>query len=145
VLEAIRYYLKVISEPTLTEAQRLTALVGALDRLAWAYHDLPDCAPTDDDCEPPKRQDISEGLRQAFPSLGSYATSDPLAGVEQPILVADGIDDIADIAADLADAAWRWEHVGEANAIWHLKLLHGHWGRHLLDLRSYLHAKLHGW
>jgi hypothetical protein len=145
MLDAIRQYLALISDTSLADDQRLHSLACALDRLAWEYHGLPDSGPADDNREPPARTDLSDAIKRAFPSLGWYPCSDSLKGIEESPLMCDGLDDVADIAATMIEAMWRWENLGEADAAWYLRLVYGHWGRHLHNLRSYLHATLHGW
>jgi len=59
-------------------------------------------------------------------------------------MTGDAIDDLADIYGDLIGVSWLWENSGEADAVWHFRFgYQTHWGRHLLDLRSYLHWKLY--
>jgi hypothetical protein len=54
-----------------------------------------------------------------------------------------GWDDLADITSDLREVLWCWENTSEADAAWHFRFLYQiHWGRHLHNLRSYLHMRL---
>lgn len=61
---------------------------------------------------------------------------------ESEIGVGDAVDDLADIAMDLAGVAWRFEHTSAADALWHYEHLYRiHWGEHLRDLQRFLHEQ----
>jgi hypothetical protein len=83
-----------------------------------------------------------------FPELGFYHSpaSVPFEAEEDPTLsLGDRIDDVADIAGELMEVVWRWENNGPADAVWYFRFSYeGHWGRHLHDLRRYLHALMFG-
>jgi hypothetical protein len=64
--------------------------------------------------------------------------------MRQEPYVGDAIDDLAEIHADLNGAAWHIEQGVPANAAFYAKLLFGHWGAHALNLKRYVHARLHG-
>jgi len=121
----------------------LQALATSLDAVLFAFGKLGEGEAADDEEEPPVNlaQTWEAALRKSFPDLGWYPWADPLGDEHSAPLMADAIDDAADIAADLAEALWRWERYGEADATWYLSLMFPHWGRHLLNLRSYLHAR----
>lgn len=140
--EAIISYLELVNGPQLPAEGRLAALASALDRLAHAMAAVAD-APAEEDREPPHiaQSAVLGRVRANFPELGSYPWADPLGNLDFPELVSDAADDAADIAQDLAESLWRFDHLGEADAHWHLTLhFRVHWGRHLFNLRSYLHA-----
>jgi hypothetical protein len=145
MIDAIRSFLALLESEPGNDTHRLRTLARALDGLAHAYHDLRDGAAADGTAEPPKRASYADTLRKRYPELGIYPWVDPRATYDATQLMGDALDDVADIAADMAEAAWRWDHLGEADAAWYLHLMHGHWGRHLLNLRSYLHALIHEW
>ena len=144
MIEAIQLYLAAalqISPPS------IEALAMALDRLALAYGEAPCGAPADEDTEAPDhdRGAIRRLVADRFPELGFYAVVDPLAVLPETPLVGDAIDDIAEIADDLSEVLWRFTAVGADDAYWHFRFdYQTHWGRHLHDLRSYIHAKLFG-
>ena len=139
-IEAARHFLALVwdrappAEPALAEA---------LDRLASAYHATPDSPPAELDPEPPAQDwaALQAAVAERFPELGFYAVADPLAPPESPVMLADAIDDIADITRDLREVVWRAETLGTSDGEWCFRLLYFHWGRHLRELALYLHAR----
>jgi hypothetical protein len=121
-------------------------LAGALDELALAYHEVPEGRAATGIEEPPRRD--GAGLRAIisarFPDYRYYAIVDPLNLTPDMVGIGDAIDDLVDIASDLAEAVWRFDHLGADDAHWFLRLLHFHWGRHLRELSLYLHARRFG-
>ena len=81
-------------------------------------------------------------MEARFPNLGPYNvaqyTTTQLG--ESGCIIGDAVEDLADIALDLLEVEWRWEHNSEDDAMWSLKnsFLH-HWGEHLRCLQLYLH------
>lgn len=142
---AARRFLRLISEG---EPPNDEELARALDELAMAYHDTPEGAPGDEDDDYPHaslddyKRCYAE-LASRFPAHGYYAVADPSETVPQESLVADAIDDLADIARELEEVLWRFDRFGADDAHWHFKLAYRtHWGRHLRELSHYLHAKI---
>lgn len=121
-------------------------LALALDELALAFHDVPEGRAATGIEEPPRRD--GAGLRTIisarFPDYGYYAIVEPLELTPDGVGIGDAIDDLVDIAGDLAEAVWRFDHLGADDAHWFLRLLHFHWGRHLRELSLYLHARRFG-
>jgi hypothetical protein len=149
VLPAIHAYLNLFRDPPQSQDEALPRLARTLDALAAAIHELPegDVSPDNDAVEEETKPLNAEytRFREAailrFPTLGLYPWSDPLGDIDEPRMMGDAIDDIADIAVDLRRALWRWEHVGESDAAWHLHFgYRSHWGAHLHNLRAYLHV-----
>ncbi len=60
-------------------------------------------------------------------------------------MINDALDDLCDIHRDLNDTLWHFERGDIATGLWYAKLMFGHWGRHLIDLKSYLHKQLMDW
>jgi hypothetical protein len=118
----------------------LRDLARTLDALASAYHETEDGEPADFDAEPPKFDYPATRMEAAarFPSLGLYSA---MALEPGEMLTGDAVDDLADIIRDMREVTWRWEHLGESDARWMFRLGYSHWGQHLFDLRSYLHAQ----
>jgi hypothetical protein len=118
-------------------------LAQALDELALACHETPQGAPAPTNQDPPARD--SDALRTIitarFPDYGVYAVVNPLDPSPVSVGTGDAIDDLVDIAGDLAEAVWRFDHLGADDAHWFLHLLHFHWGRHMRELSLYLHAR----
>jgi hypothetical protein len=146
VIEAVREYLDLLGREPL-QGRALPVLARALDRLALAYHDTESMVLDDTDTPDPPSQDYRQLRDQAvrcFPELGYYHTPSSLPleiESEATLTLGDGIDDVADITGELTQIVWRWENNGSAEAVWYFRLgYESHWGRHLHDLRGYLHT-----
>jgi hypothetical protein len=140
MIEAIQEFLSVALEAIPAE---LDALAPALDRLALAYSETPAGAPSEREEASPERDHTSLQHRivARFPALGFYAVADPLTVPPDPPTLGDAIDDIADIVIDLSEVLWRSATMGTDDARWYFKFSYeSHWGRHLHELRSYIHA-----
>lgn len=124
-------------------APDLAKLASYLDELAQIFHETPAGAPTDTSvlAVQPDYKELYSAIGARFPDLGLYATADPREVVMVKPEVGDAIDDLADIARDLCEVVWRWENNGpdDANCAFRFGY-QAHWGRHLHDLRSYIHA-----
>jgi hypothetical protein len=141
MIAAIHSFLDAARGPA---APEITALSKALDSLAAAYHMTPAGAASDSDVDPPEADynEVRSRIAPRFPMLGLYAVSDPLTLTGER-MVGDAIDDIADIALVLTETLWRWDNLGFDDAYWHFRSTYQiHWGRHLHELRSCLHAVL---
>jgi multidrug efflux pump subunit AcrA (membrane-fusion protein) len=120
------------------------ALAVALDQLALAYHRCEkqfDGTPYPD---PPQREHgrILALARSRFPNYGYYNTPDEVSTnlASTRIVVADAINDIAEISGDMHKTLWRWENTSEVDALWHFQWgYHFHWGAHLRGLQFYLY------
>ncbi|MES2988066.1 MAG: hypothetical protein V4808_09185 [Pseudomonadota bacterium] len=73
-----------------------------------------------------------------------YPVADPLAPIDDGKMLADAIDDLADMTRDLREVIWRDEILGPDDAAWAFHLLAYHWGGHARELGLYLHARQHG-
>ena len=120
---------------------------AALHRLLDQLESARDCVEFDfDDRAYPEPPDWPYEARRAlvcerFARYGMYDATDPARdlGHEDMTYVADAIDDIADIAGELFDVVWLWEHTSQGNALWYFHFSYGaHWGKHLRELKSYL-------
>ena len=144
-LAVLRRFLTLVTEG---QPPSLEELARALDELAMTVHDTPEGDPADSDAEPPEGdyKAMHAHLSARFPDFGFYPVVDPAgAPGEEEAVVGDAIDDLADIIQDLEELCWRFDNLGPHDAYWHLHLLYrAHWGRHLRDLSSYLHAKQFG-
>jgi hypothetical protein len=123
------------------EDQRLLA---ALDRLLADLHLLPEGTSSDSDSLHSREGHMSmrQRVSERFPCYGMYLVADPLAPVDSKPMVADAIDDIADLTTDLREAAWRAQNVSMDDAHWFLKLMLWHITEHARGLAKYLHAKV---
>jgi hypothetical protein len=130
-------------------ADALRALARALDQVALAYHDVPDCPP--DDREGEAVDEKAPGLRlrvcASFPELGQYWEADlsPDAELDKLLQLADARDDLEEIIEALAGIKWRAEHWGPGAAAYSARLFQPHTLSHLLGLRRFLHQCLFGW
>lgn len=121
-----------------------TALVEILDRLAGAIHEAPRGETTDDVDAPERRYETMRSLVvERFPNYGFYGSGCLLdLDKKDERFVGDAIDDIADIALDLHEAAWTWDNVGVEDGLWMFHFgFEYHWGMHLRELQTYLHRK----
>ena len=89
-------------------------IAAALDQLMAAYRQMPSDAASDSDVEPPVRggDELYQQVAERFPDYGLCPTVDPLAEVDQPVMMGDAIDDIADITKDVREALWYFETLG---------------------------------
>lgn len=142
ITAAITHYLAVLEgrdNPTLSDLAR------ALDRLVMTYHSTEDVEPDGDD--DPHIDLLEEELRigkaaaDAFPMLGWYAVADPEDEPDQKVAYSISIGDLAEIATDLRRVLWLFENASFNDAVWDFRFgYQTHWGRHLHELRPYLHA-----
>ena len=65
----------------------------------------------------------------------------PLEVYEPTLMMADSIDDIADITKDMRDTIWLGKHVGLDQAHSSYVQFYFHWGQHARELSLYLHAR----
>ncbi len=135
----IQRYLDLVERSSASAAENERALGLLLDQLALATHASGPSAPATD-WEAPSREysAVRADVAPRFPNYGLYRA----AGTEphDDFLVADAIDDIADIAMDLSGVLWLWENVGETDAVWQFHFDFGsHWGSHLRGLQWYVH------
>lgn len=124
----------------------VAVLARLLDRLALAQHTELESFDDADHPDPPAwpYDERRQQAESSFPQLGYYNVALDVAAVPgtSACAVGDAIDDIADIAGDLADVRWCFEHTSEADALWHFRALYDlHWGKHLRRLQLYLHER----
>jgi hypothetical protein len=143
LIDAVRAYLALLRAPPDTEIEALRALARARDQLSCAYHDTSP-VDVDDSNDPPELatyEDMRITAARAFPGFGFYAVARPGDVPPSEGSTADAIDDLADIALELLRVEWRWINNGPADANWEFCWgYRSHWGRHLHDLRGYVHA-----
>jgi len=142
--EAIRAYLDLFSQERSPKEVNCEDLVEVLDRLLVAYHDTRDAAPDSETHPPSLSYDaVRKRVQRSFPGFGYYAWSPPETLPGDAVMTGDAVDDLADIYKELSGVAWLSENSSNADAVWHFRFgFRSHWGRHLLDLRSYLHWRL---
>ncbi|WP_394270032.1 DUF5063 domain-containing protein [Qipengyuania sp.] len=143
IRHAIERFLGQLDRDPTDDQIGLRSLAISLDNLVSVYFTTVDVEPTDGPDAP--AMDYSSFARRAnraFPELGSYPYADPGGESGQDeLLVADAIDDIADIAGDLSEVLWLLNAGREIDAIWDFRFGYQyHWGDHLHSLRHYLHS-----
>src|SRR5690349_3164799 len=139
-------FLELLRNGKSEDSRELEVLELALDRLALILHFIGDIP--DDAKEYSEELDRNYGrwralIAKRFPSFGYYnipSTISVRVG-EAEIQTGDAIDDLADIASELSEFDWRWQHNSENDALCHLQFSYeSHWGSHLRSLQMYLHA-----
>lgn len=143
--DAVEALLETLRCTEPTKKDPLRDLQRLLDALALTVHTLDNPPDIEDHPDPPTSyyEECRANVVRRFPSLGYYNV--PLnitQSLTEPELgLADAVDDLADIAADLESAIWRRDNNGEADGISHLDLtFRTHWGMHLRGLQLFLHA-----
>ena len=141
---AIKAFLALLERKPDDALEGLGALARAMDELVSCYHSTPDVEPdTLDGPQAPRIDEaaLSEKASAAFPDLDWYAIADPLDGLEQEVGMSIATADLAEIAGDLSEVLWLFENATENDAIWEFRFgYQAHWGRHLHELRPYLHS-----
>lgn len=145
ILETVLEYLDLLANDRVNAEADVRALTLVLDKLAFAYHFADGVAsgtPYPDELRA-KTAKWRQLAAHRFPQFGSYNLARPVTEqrAEAEVVVGDAIDDLADIAADLYEVAWRWKNSGADDALWHFRHIYDfHWGEHLRALQMYLHA-----
>jgi hypothetical protein len=147
--QVVDAWLAFVEASTPLIPEELPQLVRLLDELAVTLPPWDGEPPASDD-DPPGRDAGArrESLCARFPDFGFYRVVVPAepddGGDDGAVTLGDAVDDLLDITSDLLDARWYREHGaagdGERCAG---EMFHYHWGRHLRDLQSYLHRRLH--
>lgn len=146
--DEIRRFNQIIETGSVADDQTVKNLSSALSRLLDFGERCPD-AWSDNKVEAPKQDTkaIQSMVDKRFPEFGVYNSSPPDSTPvdKAEIYVDDAADDVYDIYRDLNEALWYFEKGYYELGLWSAKLLFGHWGRHAINLKSYLHKKAHDW
>lgn len=142
IRDAVTGFLSLL-ERTGEAEEREEALRPALDRLALAYHSAKGAPAEEEQPEPAEvdRDALQLKLTAQFPNLGPYNLASRVAEDlgEAELAVADPVDDLVEIAAQLQDVRARFE-VDEQDALFQFRVsFERYWGRHLRALQLYLH------
>ena len=144
----IRFYNSIIIDDQVATREDLILLSCSLSRLLNLGERLPDLF-DENEYEPElDTKEIENKLSKRFVDFGFYSSADPdieIVGDMQALMVGDALDDLQDIYTDLNIALKYFEMGVWKNMFWHARLMFGHWGRHAIDLKSYLHNKIHDW
>jgi hypothetical protein len=140
IKDATREFIALIEDDGLTSDDRISRLRRSLDRLAFVQHGVDYTFDKRDYPDTPRRD--YNALRQVvaarFPELGYYNIPSSVTQqiAEARIDVADAIDDITDIATELYDVLWRFEHTSPDDALWYFSHSYStHWEEHLRELQ----------
>ena len=140
-IEAARDFLSVIwdGDPPTDEE-----LLRTLDCLVAAYHCTPPGDVTDEKIDAPEKDGaaIYREAADRFPQHGLYPIADPSSEGDDALMMADAIDDLADITGDMREVVWLAEHVSMDDAHFTFRLLFFHWGQHARGLAFYIHDRI---
>lgn len=127
---AVSHFLELVVNGRGEEQENVTALIVALDMLAWMQHvietdsaaDAEDgSADADGAPEAPEREyDKMRALvGRQFPSFGYYSTPAHPADQngEAEMIAGDAVADLAEIACELYEVAWRFQNTTTEDAI----------------------------
>jgi len=140
IISAIQQYLDALEGKA---GSTLSDLARALDNLVLTYHQTADVEPDTVDSEAPRIEEkpLIDAAAAAHPDLDWYALVTPEDGPEQQVGMSIAVGDLVEIAADLHEVLWLFEHAGHNDAVWDFRFgYQTHWGRHLHEVRTYLHS-----
>ena len=145
IIEAIKKYLSVF-ESEMTDEEAIEFLMASLNSLASFCHGIEFQSDETEYPEPPEvdHSRTIDAARKRFPSLGFYNVAGDISEniSECDLHVGDAISDVAEIADDLNEILWYFEHTSKDNALFYFELgYRTHWGRHMRELQLYLHDK----
>lgn len=150
---AVSHFLELVVNGRGAEQENITALVVALDMLAWMQHvvDAPE-KPDPEDADSATAQEAPEReyakmralVGQQFPSFGYYST--PANPVDQngeaEMITGDAVADLANIACELYEVAWRFQNTDANDAL--RAFSEGYrqsWRSHLRTLQWYIERR----
>ena len=141
ITSAIHTYLTLLRDGA-SSPPPLSDLARALDGLVQAYHATTDVEPdTDGLAARVEERPLLDQAARAFPDLGMYALVEPDGGPDQQCGMSVAVGDLAEIAVDLTEILWLFEHRSYNDAVWQFRWGYQyHWGRHLHEVRIYLHV-----
>jgi hypothetical protein len=142
ITAAIQHYLAVLQHTDGGKRATLHDLAKALDGLVEAYHQTADVEPDSQTLAPRVEETkYRQAAAAAFPELHMYAVVDPQDGPEQQVGLSVAAGDLGEIAGDLLEVLWLFDNSSHNNAVWQFRFgYQSHWGRHLHELRLYLHS-----
>ena len=142
----IRRFNQLVDSKAPADSDAMRELSSILSRLLDVGERCPD-AWSDTEIEAPEldHDAIQKMISKRFPEFGFYNSSNPSMGPmdDAKIEVNDASYDVYDIYCDLNDSLWYFDNDEYELGLWSAKLLFGHWGRHAINLKSYLHKQLY--
>ena len=116
------------------------ALLSALDWLVAAYHETPHGDVTDAQIDAPRQDGPSlyKQVAERFPAYGYYPVADPTKSLDDALMTADAIDDLADLTLAMREVLWFAENISIDDAHFAFRLHYFHWGQHARELAVYL-------
>jgi uncharacterized protein DUF5063 len=144
----IRRFNEIVVKEFPVDAKALQELGSTLSRLLDFGERCPDVwSKTEIEAPEIDRKKIADIIDKRFPDFEFYNSCIPEnAPVDDArIEVNDACDDVYDIYHDLNESLWYFENGEPALFIWTAKTLFMHWGRHAINIKSYLHKKTHDW
>ncbi len=131
-------------------AERIRALIRALDFLAIQYHQIEPAVDESNypDIEPPKRtfekkyDATYQMIGRQFPNLGYYNEVDEINDkiAETKISIGDAIDDLTDIYNELKNVMWYFDNSSDNHALSYFEMSYRtHWEKHLRGLQLCLY------
>lgn len=146
--DEIRHFIRFVEADEVADDYALRDLSSTLSRLLDFGERCPESW-SDEKIDAPEqdRKTIQAIVSKRFPDFGIYNSSppDPTPINDVEIEVNDASDDIYDIYHDLNEALWYFDKGNSELGLWSAKHLFGHWGRHAINLKSYLHKHIHEW
>ena len=142
-IEAAKHFLSIVWEVDKPDDEKLLA---ALDSLIAVYHVTPDGDVSDSEMDAPRQDGASlyAEVAERFPDYGTYPVADPVKSLDDALMVADAIDDLADLTLDMRETVWFAEHISLDDAHFAFRLHFFHWGQHARELSLYLCSRLFG-
>ena len=130
----------VIEDGAISAEERMQRLRRSLDRLALLQHDVNYTFDERDYPDTPLKDynAIRQLVSSRFPDLGYYNVPNSVTQdiAQTGIDVGDAIDDIADIAIELNEVLWRFDHTSIDDALWYFEFSYvSHWEHHLRELQ----------
>ena len=142
IRDAIAEFVALTEDYALSTEDRTHRLRRSLDRLALIQHDVSYTFDERDYPETPRKDynALRKVVSERFPELGHYNTPSSITQQirEAEIEVGDAIDAICitDIAIELYDVLWRFDHTSADDALGYFSHSYStHWEQHLRELQ----------
>ena len=149
IRDAIAKFIALIEESANAAEKSIQRLRRSLDHLALLQHDVRYMFDERDYPDAPRKEynAMRQMVSARFPDLGYYNVPSSVTRqiAESGVEVGDAIDDITDIAIELYEVLWRFDHTSTDDALWHFSNGYStHWEQHLRELQLYLQRSIAG-